>query len=69
MEKLLKYFIEDTSKKIDEVNSDIHEINRKLDDLMKFKIEMLASAKMTSILVSGAISLASLIITYFSVRR
>lgn len=59
MEKLLKYFMEDTGKKIDQLNEDLHLINVKLEDLRAFKIEMMSSAKMTSLIMSAIMGIVS----------
>lgn len=60
MENLLQYFMKETDRKFDSIDARFDKLDDKLDDLTKFKIEMVASARLTSFLVSavcGAITL------------
>jgi hypothetical protein len=56
MEELLKYYMEETNKRITSMES-------KLEDLTKFKIEMVASARTTSLVVSGLCGLITMIVS------
>lgn len=56
MDPLLKYFMEETNKRLDTVDD-------KLTDLTKFKVEMIASARLTSFIVSGLCGLITMIAT------
>ena len=73
MEKMLKYFIDDTNKKIDEIKVDLKDIDKKLTDLQSFKIEMLSSARVTAFLMSSIFGLATfigtLITVYYTVKK
>ena len=63
MEELLKYFMQET-------NTQLIEIKSQLDDLQKFKAGMVASARMTSFIVSaicGSVTLAcTLALVYYT---
>lgn len=63
MENLLRYFMEETNRKFQDIHESQGNINRKLDDLTQFKIEMVASARLTSFVVSGACGLLSMMIS------
>jgi hypothetical protein len=67
MEELLKYFIKETGEKFAEVKSDLSEINEKLGDLREFKIQMLASARTTSFIVSAICGFITLLATVLAV--
>lgn len=70
---MLKYFIDDTNKKIDEIKVDLKDIDKKLTDLQSFKIEMLSSARVTAFLMSSIFGLATfigtLITVYYTVKK
>lgn len=70
---MLKYFIEDTNKKIDEIKSELKDIDSKLTDLQSFKIEMLSSARITSFIMSSIFGFATFVGTivtvYFTVNK
>ncbi len=65
MERLLEYHMKHTDTRIAELRQDLNgqldEVHRKLDDLTKFKIEMVASARMTSLIVSAICGLVTLV--------
>lgn len=73
MEKMLRYFIDDTNKKIDEIRNDIKDIDQRLADLQAFKVEMLSSARVTAFLMSSIFGLATFIGTivtvYYTVKK
>lgn len=73
MEKILRYFIDDTNKKIDEIRNDIKDIDQRLADLQAFKVEMLSSARVTAFLMSSIFGLATFIGTivtvYYTVKK
>lgn len=56
MEQLLKYFMEATNGRLDGIEA-------KLDDLTKFKIEMLATARITSLVVSAVCGFITMVVT------
>lgn len=63
MESLLRYFMEETNRKFQDIHESQGHINKKLDDLTQFKIEMVASARMTSFLVSSACGFVSMVVS------
>lgn len=72
MEKLLQYFMTDTEKKFDSLNAKVDNVFNKIDDLTKFKIEMIASARMTALIVSalcGGITLIGTVVTIIVMVR
>ncbi len=56
MEELLQYFMGATNDRLEGIEG-------KLDDLVKFKIEMLATARLTSLIVSSFCGLITLVVT------
>lgn len=52
-DELLKYFMEET-------NRELHQIKENLEDLKQFKISMMASAKLTSMIISSCFGVVSL---------
>lgn len=69
MEKYLELLHKTTESRFSEVTSKIDRIENRLDDLVKFKIEMLNSSKWVSFLISGAFGLIttalSVLITFY----
>lgn len=72
MEPLLKYFIDETNKKIDDLKADVsegrketREVRDKLSDLQAFKVEMVVSARWVSLLVSAACGLLTMLATAY----
>lgn len=65
MEELLKYFIKETDRKFDDIRSNMEGVNVKLEDLTKFKVEMLATARATSFMVSVVVGVISTAISVF----
>lgn len=65
-EGLWKYFMEQSNKRFDSIDD-------KLGDLTRFKIEMMASARLTALIVSGicgALTLcATCVATYFMLKK
>lgn len=70
---ITKYFMQQTDKKLDELKYEIKSLEAKMDELITFKIQMLTSAKGTSMLWSGVIGATTIIINivtvYFMVKR
>lgn len=60
MDKLIDYFIEETNKKFDDVKDRVDSIHKRLDDIEKFKVEMMVSSRWVSLLVSAACGLITL---------
>ncbi len=58
MDELLKYFMTETDRRLGG-------IEEKLDDLTKFKAEMIATARLTSLMVSGVCGFITLVVTVF----
>lgn len=56
MEELLRYFMKDTNDRLDKIEA-------KIDDLSTFKIQMLATARMTSLVVSAICGFITLLVT------
>lgn len=65
MEQLLSYFIEETNRKFDALHGAVSGIETKLDDLTKFKIEMVATARLTALVTSALCGLITLLVTLF----
>jgi hypothetical protein len=68
MEQLLKYFMQETDKKLDELKDEVSTVRHKLEDIQKFKTELLATARTTSFIVSlicGTITIAITIVMFF----
>ncbi len=61
MDELLKRFIDETDRKFDDFKEGMGQIHDKLDDLTKFKIEMMVSARLTSFLISIACGFITLV--------
>lgn len=68
-DQLQKYFMKETDRKIEELKGDIKLVNGKLDDLTKFKIEMIVSARMTSFVVSSVCGLLTLLVSTYLTHR
>lgn len=73
MDRLLDYHMKQTEKRFDELKADIHDqfmlVNTKLEDLTRFKIEMLASARTTSLIVSSLCGLLTMVVTIWSASK
>lgn len=63
MEKLIEYFINETNKTRDELKSEIRLIQERLNDLQKFKVEMIVSARWVSLIVSAVCGLLTMIVS------
>lgn len=66
MDKLVQYFMQETDKKFSAIRSDLSSICLKLEDLTQFKSEMVASAKLTSIVVSTIFGLLTLAVSVYA---
>lgn len=60
MEQLLRYFIQETNESLASIRAD-------LSDLKKFKVEMIASARLTAFIVSAICGLITLLSSLFLV--
>lgn len=71
-QNLLEYFIQESNKKHDELKAEITKVYGQLEDLKKFKVEMVVTARHVSIWVSGVLGLvtmiASAVVTVFVTR-
>ena len=63
MEQVIKYHIDNTNKQFDEIKGSLHEINDRLDEVQKFKIEMLMSSRWVSLIISAACGFVTLTVT------
>lgn len=63
MEQLLDYFMKETNKRFDTVDDQFASIASKLEDLVKFKIQMMTSTLWTSVIVSGLCGLLTMLAT------
>lgn len=63
MDELLQYFISDTNKKHDAMEQRLGRIEDKLDDIYKFKITTIVSARFVSLVVSSICGLITMIAT------
>lgn len=61
--QMLEYHIEETSRRFDEVKSDLKDIKEKIDDFKEFKIEMLTTSRMVSIIISGVCGIITMIVS------
>lgn len=69
MQQLLEYHIKDTNEKMAALRVDLRQIDRKLDDLTKFKVEMIVSSRWVSLLVSSFCGLLTLVVsTYIALK-
>lgn len=72
MEELLKYFIRETNEKLNSIENKMSTMGDKLEDLQRFKSEMMVSSRITSLIVSGICGfltmLASLLLVYYTAR-
>lgn len=55
--------MEQTDKKLSSMEASISNINQKLDDLTKFKIEMLATSRLAAFVVSAVAGMVTLIVS------
>lgn len=66
-DKLLDYFMQETNRRFEELSislrNDIGEMKEILSDLTKFKVEMMVTARITSLVVSAACGLATMVVT------
>ncbi len=69
MEKLLQYFMQETDKKFEGLSEDIQGVQAKLEDLSKFKIEMIASARLTALIVSAFCGFITLTISVWAMKK
>ncbi len=67
MEQLLRYFIQETNEKLSSMDDKMIQMGDKLSDLQKFKAEMMASARLTAMFVSGICGFLTLTATVFLV--
>jgi hypothetical protein len=62
MEKLIQYFIQQSDRNFSEFREELKHVNGQLNDLQKFKAEMMTSSKWISIIISSAGSAITLIV-------
>jgi hypothetical protein len=60
VEKLLEYYIQHADKRFEAIEKKQDATNAKLEDLGKFKAEMLVSSKWVSMIISASFGLVSL---------
>jgi hypothetical protein len=60
MDPLLQRFIQETDRRFEQVSEQIKDVHEAVKDLTKFKVEMVVSARWTSMLVSAALGLVTL---------
>jgi predicted translin family RNA/ssDNA-binding protein len=69
MEKLIRYFMEETNKKFDEVKKDIKDVKTSVQSLNEFKVSLMVSSRWVSLIVSTLVGIftffASLAGTYY----
>lgn len=63
MDNVLKYHIENTNKQFDEIKESLHEIHDRIDDVQKFKAEMLISSRIVSVIISAVCGFLTMIAT------
>jgi uncharacterized protein YlxW (UPF0749 family) len=63
MEELLKYHIRDTEKRFEELKDSVQSLEEKLDDVAKFKAEMLVSARWVSLIISAVCGAVTMVTT------
>lgn len=73
MDKMMDYLIKHTDEKFDQVREELNRLGNKVEELNTFKIEMIASAKTSTYLIStivGVTSFAATVLTvYYMVKK
>jgi hypothetical protein len=59
-EKLLRYFIDQTDKRFDQLGEQIQGLHSRLDNLNEFKVKMIVSSRWISGLISASFGLITL---------
>lgn len=62
-----EYIVQQTNKRLDELKQEIEKLEKKIDELMTFKVQMISTAKVTSMFWSGVIGLTTIIINIVTV--
>lgn len=65
MDGLLKYHIENTDKRLSDLQVETREIRKRIDSLQEFKVSMIAGARLTSLLVSSLCGFITLLVTIY----
>lgn len=60
---LLNYHINETNQKFAEIKEDLEQIRERLDKLSEFKIDMIATSRTVSFIVSALCGILSLLVT------
>lgn len=63
MQDLFKLYTEYTDKRFDDIKEDLHDLGAKIDDLREFKVEMVATSRLVSFIISAVSGLITLIIS------
>lgn len=69
MESLLKYHIQSTEKRFDELNSNIKELSQKMDNVNEFKVKMIASSRTVSFIISAVCGAITLLVSVFTIKH
>lgn len=63
LDSILEYHIDETSKRFTEVKEDLSELKLKMDELKGFKIEMLATSRLVSMIISATCGIITLTVS------
>ncbi len=63
MDNILKYHIEDTKEKLLEIKEDIEDLTATIEDLKEFKIQLVATSRLTSLIVSAICGFVTLAVS------
>lgn len=69
MENLLKYHIQATEKKFDELHDSIKELSQKMDNVNEFKVKMIASSRTVSFIISAVCGAITLLVSVFTIKH
>lgn len=64
-EELLKMYREYNDKRFDEVRADLQDIRLRMEEVNNFKVEMIASSRTVSMVVSAICGLMTLLATIY----
>lgn len=71
-EKLLRYFMDQTEKRLDLLSTQVEGLHEKMDSLNEFKVKTIVNSRWISVIVSsalGAVTLISSIVVSIYVSR
>ena len=63
LEHLIKYHIEETHKRFDDLKEDLRDIQLRIESLHEFKVQQIATSRTVSFIISGVCGLITLIVS------